>query len=48
MYNFRHSDHEGTINHFVIVNVIDKLTIRKTATHSDLVNYLSIVLAIGF
>jgi hypothetical protein len=48
MYNSRHSDREGTINHFVIVNIIDKLTIRKTATHYGLINYLSIVLAVGF
>gem|GEM_PF-3952943 len=48
MYNSRHSDREGTINHFAIVNVMDKLTIRKTATHYCLVNYLSIVLAAGF
>jgi hypothetical protein len=49
MYNSRHSDREGTINHFAIVNVMDKLTIRrKTATHNCLVNYLSIVLAVSF
>jgi hypothetical protein len=48
MYNSRHSDREGTINHFAIVNGMDKLTIRETATHYGLVKYLSIVLAVGF